>query len=186
MAQQSLLSIIHGIRLGDRQACLDLYHLYYRQIFHAAYSATQDPDQSIRILKAVYKKMLLAAKSGAVEDYFDRLVQTAVEEQLSAFRACQAVDSFEHEIDLCLKDAETAASESGSMGGHEKPLYGAHGRKKRTRRRRSVFSFLGMALLLAVILILLWAIAGLLMSRSFLPYWDLGYAWFNANLFHLF
>ena len=37
-----------------------------------------------------------------------------------------------------------------------------------------------------LILILLWIVAGLLMKNGALPYSDLGYDWFNANVWNLF
>lgn len=41
-------------------------------------------------------------------------------------------------------------------------------------------------LLIIVSLMLLWVVAGVAMSLGLLPDYDLGYAWFNANVFRLF
>ena len=35
-------------------------------------------------------------------------------------------------------------------------------------------------------LLFLWIVAGILMDLGILPYYDLGFAWFNANLYPLF
>ena len=52
--------------------------------------------------------------------------------------------------------------------------------KRSSNRGSSVF------LLIIVSLILLWVVAGVAMSLRLLPAYDLGYTWFNANVFRLF
>lgn len=54
------------------------------------------------------------------------------------------------------------------------------GSKRSANRGSSVF------LLIIVSLILLWVVAGVAMSLRLVPPYDLGYTWFNANVFRLF
>lgn len=57
-------------------------------------------------------------------------------------------------------------------------------------RRTSPFKrFLGalaILILLAVVLALIWGLAGLLMRLRLIPVYDLGYSWFNANIYPFF
>lgn len=58
--------------------------------------------------------------------------------------------------------------------------------KAAPRRRTSFGRVLSTIFLILLILLLLWAIAGILMSINLLPRLDLGYAWFNRVCFPLF
>lgn len=184
MAAQELVNIIEGIRQGDRDACLALYHRYYQQIFRAAYAATKNIEQSIQIVKAVYKKLLLAARDGAFEKYFDSLVRQEIREQLASLTAARAVASYERELSRRLAEMNALVRQSQRAGLHERSPYGKHSRPKRRPKRR--LRGLRIALLVIAGVVLLWAIVGLLMPASSLPAFDLGYSWFNANLFPLF
>ena len=175
MAQGELFNIIQGIRKGDRDSCLALYQRYYQQIFKGAYQATHDQNLSIGILKAVYKKMLLAAKTGAAEDYFDFFVQRSLEEELASLpHEGASSPATESQTDFVREDRREYASAS------------RRSRKRRKKSRRGPLYYLLNVLLWIVIAALVWAIVGLLMSLSVLPSYDLGYSWFNANLFQLF
>ena len=57
---------------------------------------------------------------------------------------------------------------------------------QRRRKRSGLWSFLGSALVMAGIFLMLWIILGLLMSMKLIPWADLGYTWFNANIAHWF
>ena len=37
-----------------------------------------------------------------------------------------------------------------------------------------------------VCLLLLWVVAGVAMTMKWIPYYDLGYSWFNTHIFQLF
>lgn len=52
--------------------------------------------------------------------------------------------------------------------------------QKRSNRGLSV------VLLILVSALLLWVVAGVAMTMKWIPYYDFGYSWFNASVFHLF
>lgn len=52
--------------------------------------------------------------------------------------------------------------------------------------RHTALSVFCIILLLLFILVLLWAIGGILMDIGWIPEYDLGYSWFNENVFALF
>lgn len=55
--------------------------------------------------------------------------------------------------------------------------------RKKKKRRSGAFSII---LLILVCLILLWVVAGVAMTMKWIPEYDLGYTWFNLNVFKLF
>ena len=59
-------------------------------------------------------------------------------------------------------------------------------KKKRKRKRHPFLSALVTFLLICIALILAWALVGVLMRLNILPLHDLGYSWFNANIYPLF
>lgn len=52
-------------------------------------------------------------------------------------------------------------------------------------RRRSKQGFMVFVLIL-ICLLLVWVVAGVAMTMKWIPYFDLGYSWFNASVFRLF
>lgn len=59
-------------------------------------------------------------------------------------------------------------------------------RPPQAKRKRGASRFFGFVLLTLVCLVLLWVVAGVGMSMKWLPYYDLGYTWFNLHVFRLF
>lgn len=55
--------------------------------------------------------------------------------------------------------------------------------RKKKKRSGGVFSII---LLILVCLILLWVVGGVAMTMKWIPEYDLGYTWFNTNIFKLF
>ncbi len=55
--------------------------------------------------------------------------------------------------------------------------------RKKKKHRSGAFSII---LLILVCLILLWVVAGVAMTMKWIPEYDLGYTWFNLNIFKLF
>lgn len=56
----------------------------------------------------------------------------------------------------------------------------------RKRDRGSAGHAISIVLLILVSLMLLWVVAGVAMTLQWIPYYDLGYTWFNQNVFKLF
>lgn len=77
--------------------------------------------------------------------------------------------------------SEDHAQASSSLNGQEAPRQPAYARKK----KRLPFA-LEILLLWLCIGLSLWLLYGILASMGFVPYMDLGYTWFNRNLFQVF
>lgn len=58
------------------------------------------------------------------------------------------------------------------------------GRKEGKKRSgfRKLLNFIGVLILLLAIAAIVWVMVGLLMDLKVIPYFDLGYSWFNANI----
>lgn len=56
----------------------------------------------------------------------------------------------------------------------------------KVRKKSSFWYKLGVFLVSAAIAVVLWCIVGLLMYMNYIPYLDLGYSWFNANIVRFF
>jgi hypothetical protein len=54
---------------------------------------------------------------------------------------------------------------------------------RKTKRSGQIFT---VVLLVVVCILLLWVVAGVAMSMKWIPYYNLGYAWFNSHVFRLF
>lgn len=54
------------------------------------------------------------------------------------------------------------------------------------KQKLGIFSKIGLILLVLVILLLLWAVIGLLMNMEVIPFADLGYRWFNTHILDMF
>lgn len=56
----------------------------------------------------------------------------------------------------------------------------------KVRRKKGFLHHFSLLFLMVVIALLLWFVTGLLMEMNFIPYYDLGYSWFTANLVQFF
>lgn len=72
------------------------------------------------------------------------------------------------------------------FGDEEDDPWGGEPPLRRKSPLRRFFGALAVLVLIAIIAGLLWALAGLLMNVGVLPAYELGYAWFNANVYPFF
>jgi len=189
------------IHFGDREAFLAVYDEYGRGVYAAALKAlrsdalaksavkqtfltlyeellsqTEDFDIPVRIRELTEREiLLLRLVSGAVDGAAELPAETSPEpEQFSARGAFSAEDGAP--LDLPPLERER------SFRRPDKALFAKKRRKKRDRRR-GVF---GKALLVLTVLVLLWALAGVLMELGYLPALDLAYGWFSRTVRPLF
>jgi len=54
------------------------------------------------------------------------------------------------------------------------------------QKKNSFWCHLSLFLAVAAIVVILWGILGLLMDMNLIPFYDLGYSWFHANVMQLF
>ena len=76
------------------------------------------------------------------------------------------------------------ASRSSGRSGRDETFDEAYAAVRKPKRKRS--HPVTVVLLIIVCLLLLWVVAGVAMTMKWIPFYDLGYGWFNAHIFQLF
>lgn len=85
-----------------------------------------------------------------------------------------------------LLEEDEAADVPNLLEEEEEDLWGGEPPVRRPSGIKKAAGGLVILLLLVVILALLWALAGMLMGLGWVPVLDLGYGWFNANIYPFF
>lgn len=190
------------IHLGDREAFLAVYNEYGPGVYAAACDALHSEAAAKRAVKQTF--LLLLEELLAKTDDFDipvRIRELADRELLLTRFISGEADS------ISLPDEKTLDPEELSARGafsswqnasfelsplereitRRKPtkVLFVHNRSKELEKEKKRGKFWRILFIL-VLLLLIWMLAGVLMSAGYVPKIDLGYMWFNRTVFPLF
>jgi DNA-directed RNA polymerase specialized sigma24 family protein len=176
-----LLHLMQDIADGDREAFATLYNRFNKVVLRIALEKTQNKEDAMAIVKDVFKEVYQTIRTkgpylGDINGWMDaltakharkRMISSPVEETSPPI----SVQEFTSE------QAQSIEKKAEERIAAEEPA------KKNRGQRREMFSFIGLC---AFALLLVWILLGLLTTLEILPPFDLGYSWFNENIFKLF
>ncbi|MEA5060716.1 MAG: hypothetical protein VB049_11930 [Candidatus Pelethousia sp.] len=153
----------------------EFYHEYSAKVYTLAYSHVKNEQASLNITKSVFLKAFdtLAVVNYDGDDYWPFLKGYALEEIASYLSGRPLSSEAAGGPALSLDVAQPKSAPSQALSSRRGTLW----------KIRSTLMFL-LNLLLAVVLA--WLLVGLLIRLNILPALDLGYTWFNDNIFQLF
>ena len=159
--------LFQRIKANDQEAFRELTDKYGWKVYSRIRKSTEDREKADLIFKKAFADFFESMKDSDTED--------VIEAMLCVYAAMAADDIEKAEADN-KKEGTPETAVTGLPEVTEAPK-----KKKRSFFSRLLYT-LNVLLLVAGIVIALWAMAGLLMSLDILPELDLGYSWFNANI----
>ena len=167
----SYVDLLERIQSKDPEAFLEMTERYG----WAVYSAIREkhPDQAVA--DRIYDETM--------NSFYSHLSNTAADDPLEAL--------------LCAF-ADHASADRGSLDETEKqapvapPQIQLHPQEPLTRNgayssgKKNYWGILLVIILWIVLLALVWFIVGVMMAMDYMPFYDLGYSWFNANIIDFF
>ena len=156
--------LFQRIQANDQEAFRQLTDEYGWKVYSRIRKRTEDREKADLIFKRAFADFFESMKDSDTED--------VIEAMLCVYAAMAADD---------IEKAEADSKQDGASQPTGLPTSEAPKKKKRSFFSNLLYT-LNVLLLLAGIVIALWAMAGLLMNLNILPELDLGYSWFNANI----
>ena len=194
---------------GEREAFRSVYEQYGRGVYFSALETLGSEDKA----RTVVKKVFLLLHSELMRACDDVDIHQRVRELAdSELLLLQVLGSASGEEAAAAVSAHTRAEEAGEplvdpdpsgyadADGTPRPVElpplertstymraesASFGRGKERAPRGRAHGFLTFLLVL-FLLVLLWVLVGVLMGLGYLPKFDLGYGWFNTNVFPFF
>ena len=189
-------SLQERIHLGDRDAFRALYSEYSRDVYLTAQEMLQTEAQSRAVVKQVFLRIYreLLDADGPIDT--DRRIEALTNEEIRIQRIAAGNTGSEilQQVHTPRRLERRHAAQQLAAAVPEPPLERAKARYRfaetppapPAQEHRRGGQIAGAILLALLCLLLLWALAGMMMSLGWIPRLDLGYSWFDQTVFCLF
>ena len=189
-------SLQERIHLGDRDAFRALYSEYSRDVYLTAQEMLQTEAQSRAVVKQVFLRIYreLLDADGPIDT--DRRIEALTNEEIRIQRIAAGNTGSEilQQVHTPRRLDRRHAAQQLAAAVPEPPLERAKARYRfaetppapPAQEHRRGGQIAGAILLALLCLLLLWALAGMMMSLGWIPRLDLGYSWFDQTVFCLF
>ena len=210
-----LEELVRRIRQGDKGAIKELVATYGNAVFQRALERTNDRELAREAARQTFGQFVAIVQQQPTEDGWSLWFGDLIERNISSY-AQIGVDMgyIEHELEHELYEETPSipahSSQSGRPTASARPVYSPaetspqsdvpYSKKKdrsdarafrdevfaeepRERKRGQGFTIVA---LIVVCLLLLWVVTGVAMTMKWIPYYELGYSWFNTTIFRLF
>lgn len=189
-------SLQERIHLGDRDAFRALYSEYSRDVYLTAQEMLQTEAQSRAVVKQVFLRIYreLLDADGPIDT--DRRIEALTNEEIRIQRIAAGNTGSEilQQVHTPRRLDRRHAAQQPAAAVPEPPLERAKARYRfaetppapPAQEHRRGGQIAGAILLALLCLLLLWALAGMMMSLGWIPRLDLGYSWFDQTVFFLF
>lgn len=208
--------IMRRIRLGDREALKELIARCGGGVYQRALSQTGDKALAKEITQKTFAELVTTLQNSSDSEGWQLWLDTLASRNMeSCARLRSDVSYVKSELERELYEPAGAGGQAPAMRQPYAPRESYRGmpsdrpaavrrtppqqtrpqaqphrpqqRAQEPERARSGFGYgFGVFVLVALCLILLWAAAGICMNMDFLPRIDLGYTWFNTQIFPFF
>lgn len=204
-----LEELVQRIRRGDKGAIKELVAAYGNAVYQRAFERTQDKELAREAARQTFGQFVTIVQQQPEEDGWSLWFGDLIERNISAYSQI-GVDMryIETELENELyqqqpapvqkaQAAYPAASQASARNAEPQRERNAHSGSRSAReevfaepaeakpRKRSGQGFTVFVLVI-ICLLLIWVVAGVAMTMKWIPYYDLGYSWFNASVFRLF
>lgn len=207
-----LEELVRRIRFGDKTAIRDLISIYGNSVYARAFERTQDKELAREAARQTFGQFVSVVQSQPDEDGWSLWFGDLIERNIAAYAQVGSdMSVIESELERELYDApqpaaapparpvqnaapqRTApeelppldkASRSSGRSGRDETFDEAYAAVRKRKRNRS--HPVTVILLVIVCLLLLWVVGGVAMTMKWIPFYDLGYGWFNTHIFQLF
>lgn len=206
-----LSEIMRRIRLGDREALKELIARYGGGVYKRALAKTGDKALAKEITQKTFAELVTMLQKSGDDEGWQLWLDTLAGRNIDTLARMKSDVSYvKNELERELYEPERPAPavqqpyaprETYRAPSYERPAPRRQARPAPAQRRpqparddlwepekrRGGFGYgLGVLILILLCLLLLWAAAGICMNMGFLPRCDLGFSWFNANVFPFF
>lgn len=165
------MDLLDRIRSKDADAFLDLTERYG----WAVYSAIREKYPDHGAADQIYNETMNL--------FYHTIADSSPEDPLEALLCLLAVQISE-------KEAHHGHSYSDIQTGFTPPAISLDNKETRSnfkqQKKKKFWIQLVMFLVLSVMAAVIWCGIGVMMSMEYIPYCDLGYSWFNANIIQFF
>lgn len=208
-----LEELVRRIRRGDKNAIKELVATYGNAVYQRAFERTQDKELAREAARQTFGQFVAIVQQQPEDDGWSLWFGDLIERNISAYAQISVDMQFiETELEHELYGEQSAAAQPEQPQPPRQPYTekksaaraSAPVREKAARsvasssreeffdeapdshtRKRSGQGFTVLVLVL-ICLLLLWVVGGVAMTMKWIPYYDLGYSWFNASVFRLF
>ena len=201
-----LEELVRRIRFGDKTAIKDLISIYGNSVYARAFERTQDKELAREAARQTFGQFVSIVQQQPDEDGWSLWFGDLIERNISAYAQVGSdMSVIENELEKELygepvppaapvpisapapEPAPDKASRSSGRSKRDEVYDEAYAlRKTKAKPKRSGSHTATVILLVIVCLLLLWVVAGVAMTMKWIPYFDLGYSWFNTHIFQLF
>ena len=209
-----LEELVRRIRRGDKNAIKELVAIYGNAVYQRAFERTQDKELAHEAARQTFGQFVTIVQQQPEDDGWSLWFGDLIERNISAYSQI-GVDMryIENELENELFQQQPAAPQqpqksqpSHSPAAPQQPSAKSaeppRGRAAystgrsafedsfedpaETKPRKRSGQGFTVFLLVIICLLLVWVVAGVAMTMKWIPYYDLGYSWFNASVFRLF
>ncbi|MCE5188840.1 MAG: hypothetical protein LLF75_06620 [Eubacteriales bacterium] len=211
-----LEELVRRIRRGDKSAIKELVATYGNAVYQRAFERTQDKELAREAARQTFGQFVTIVQQQPEDDGWSLWFGDLIERNISAYAQIGVdMNYIENELENELYDsqpalpqqAQSASKQSSRQPYAEKQPSARAAESVRDKGSRSsarsareeMFeepveahphkrSGQGFTIVVLVIicLLLVWVVGGVAMTMKWIPYYDLGYSWFNASVFRLF
>ena len=168
----SYIDLLDRIKGNDPAAFLEMTDRYGWSVYTSIRKKTSDAAVADKIYNETMNAFYRSLANASAEDPMEAILCTLADHII---------------VEQSCADGSTAVQDvtppTIQLEATEKPV--VHSVSK-SRKKRSFGYKLCVLLLLLAIAAVIWCIAGQLMVRNIIPDYDLGYSWFNANVYYFF
>lgn len=168
----SYSNLLERMQRNDTEAFLEMTDRYGWAVYSAIREKYADQAEADRIYNETMNAFYHSLANSSAEDPLEALLCLFADyvsaDSLDSVSSAAPVEQKPPRIQLC--DSVQPAEDTAKTG----------------RSKRGIWYGLGVFLVLMAIAAVLWSIAGLLMCLNYIPFYDLGYSWFNTNVVQLF
>ena len=210
-----LEELVRRIRQGDKGAIKELVATYGNAVFQRALERTNDRELAREAARQTFGQFVAIVQQQPTEDGWSLWFGDLIERNIASY-AQIGVDmgyiehELEHELYEEIPSLPTQPQKNDRQAASVRPAYSPaetspksevpYSKKKersdvrtlrdevfaeepRERKRGQGFTVVA---LIVVCLLLLWVVTGVAMTMKWIPFYDLGYSWFNSTIFRLF
>ena len=207
-----LSDLVRRIRSGEKEAVKELVAAYGSAVYQRAYERTGEKELAREAARQTFGQFVAIVQQQPEDDGWSLWFGDLIERNISTYAQISAdmrtiETALDHELVAAPAEpampaepppaAPPAAAAPAQKRAEQRPRKSAPSRKPgpqdeifdepyREKSRGGSGHAFTVVLLILVSLLLLWVVAGVAMTMQWVPYYDLGYSWFNQAVFKLF
>lgn len=185
---------------GNREALREIYNDYSREVYAMIHAALIDDESTRAATKQVFLNLFREIMHGESDIRIAARLTELTNDEIRISRIAGgdlSKEALRSDFHLTERTQDDVEDETDDENDDEEFLdepaprpykknYADKSSKSAPKKTNGFLNVFSVVLLVVLILIFLWLVAGILMDYQIIPYFNLGYSWFNEHVFRLF